>query len=35
MVCASFGSGGLMGIGLTQIKHVKLPVTDLKRSASW
>ncbi len=24
-----------MGIGLTQIKHVKLPVTDLKRSASW
>jgi catechol 2,3-dioxygenase-like lactoylglutathione lyase family enzyme len=24
-----------MGIGLTQIKHVKLPVADLKRSASW
>jgi catechol 2,3-dioxygenase-like lactoylglutathione lyase family enzyme len=24
-----------MGIGLSQIKHVKLPVADLKRSASW
>jgi catechol 2,3-dioxygenase-like lactoylglutathione lyase family enzyme len=24
-----------MGIGLSQIKHVKLPVTDLRRSASW
>jgi catechol 2,3-dioxygenase-like lactoylglutathione lyase family enzyme len=24
-----------MGVGLTQIKHVKLPVTDLRRSASW
>ena len=24
-----------MSIGLSQIKHVKLPVTDLRRSASW
>ena len=24
-----------MGIGLSHIKHVKLPVTDLRRSASW
>jgi len=24
-----------MGIGVTQIKHVKLPVADLRRSASW
>lgn len=24
-----------MGVGLTQIKHVKLPVTDLRTSASW
>ncbi len=24
-----------MGIGLTKIKHVKLPVTDLQRSVSW
>ncbi len=24
-----------MGIGLSQIKHVKLPVADLRRSASW
>jgi catechol 2,3-dioxygenase-like lactoylglutathione lyase family enzyme len=24
-----------MGIGLSQIKHVKLPVSDLRRSASW
>jgi catechol 2,3-dioxygenase-like lactoylglutathione lyase family enzyme len=24
-----------MGIGLTQIKHVKLPVTNLQHSASW
>jgi catechol 2,3-dioxygenase-like lactoylglutathione lyase family enzyme len=24
-----------MAIGLTQIKHVKLPVTDLRSSASW
>jgi catechol 2,3-dioxygenase-like lactoylglutathione lyase family enzyme len=24
-----------MGVGLSQIKHVKLPVSDLRRSASW
>jgi catechol 2,3-dioxygenase-like lactoylglutathione lyase family enzyme len=24
-----------VGIGLSQIKHVKLPVADLRRSASW
>jgi catechol 2,3-dioxygenase-like lactoylglutathione lyase family enzyme len=24
-----------MGIGLSHIKHVKLPVTDLRRSAAW
>jgi catechol 2,3-dioxygenase-like lactoylglutathione lyase family enzyme len=24
-----------MGIGLTKIKHVKLPVSDLRRSISW
>jgi catechol 2,3-dioxygenase-like lactoylglutathione lyase family enzyme len=24
-----------MGIGLTKIKHVKLPVSDLQRSVSW
>ncbi|HEY3009609.1 MAG TPA: VOC family protein [Micromonosporaceae bacterium] len=24
-----------MGIGLSQIKHVKLPVADVRRSASW
>lgn len=24
-----------MGIGVTEIKHVKLPVADLQRSASW
>jgi catechol 2,3-dioxygenase-like lactoylglutathione lyase family enzyme len=24
-----------MGIGLSHIKHVKLPVTDLQRSAAW
>ncbi|MGY1778939.1 VOC family protein [Geodermatophilus sp. SYSU D01036] len=24
-----------MGIGLSRIKHVKLPVTDLQRSAAW
>ena len=24
-----------MGIGLTQIKHVKLPVADVRRSATW
>jgi catechol 2,3-dioxygenase-like lactoylglutathione lyase family enzyme len=24
-----------VGIGLSKIKHVKLPVTDLQRSASW
>lgn len=24
-----------MGIGVSQIKHVKLPVTDLRHSASW
>lgn len=24
-----------MGIGLSQIKHVKLPVSDLRRSATW
>jgi catechol 2,3-dioxygenase-like lactoylglutathione lyase family enzyme len=27
--------GGHVGIGLSQIKHVKLPVADLRRSASW
>jgi hypothetical protein len=27
--------GGGVGIGLSQIKHVKLPVADLRRSASW
>jgi catechol 2,3-dioxygenase-like lactoylglutathione lyase family enzyme len=26
---------GHMGIGLIKIKHVKLPVTDLRRSVSW
>ena len=24
-----------MGIGLTKVKHVKLPVSDLQRSVSW
>ncbi|MGY1616734.1 VOC family protein [Geodermatophilus sp. SYSU D00691] len=24
-----------MGLGLSRIKHVKLPVTDLRRSAAW
>ena len=27
--------GGHVGIGLSQIKHVKLPAADLRRSASW
>jgi catechol 2,3-dioxygenase-like lactoylglutathione lyase family enzyme len=27
--------GGRVGIGLSQIKHVKLPVGDVRRSASW
>jgi catechol 2,3-dioxygenase-like lactoylglutathione lyase family enzyme len=27
--------GGQVGIGVTQITHVKLPVTNLQRSASW
>ena len=26
---------GHMGIGLIKIKHVKLPVTDLRRSVCW
>ena len=24
-----------MGIGLTKIKHVKIPVTDVQRSVTW
>jgi hypothetical protein len=28
-------AGAGMGIGLTKIKHVKLPVSDLQRSVSW
>src|SRR5215204_2129162 len=29
------GAGGHVGIGVNRIKHVKLPVTDLQRSAAW